>query len=616
MTKKISLDFSDLGAGREKKQGFLYRILAGHFDISLDDQPDFLIHGNWSQRHKLHQCTKIFWTPGACPPHASGSHFSLTCHPDSPTNLRIPPYSFLINPDRIIRKEGEADSVAAEERDFCCFLSHNGKPPSGPFTCLIDKLKAYRNLSVLNDAAGDMHCGTVGSLEARTPRLQAYKFCLVIDDPAIPGYTSGRLIEAMLARCIPVYYGNPDIADEFNPKSLINCRDFQSLESLLQHIKEVDSSSEHYRTYLKEPFFHNNSPNRYFSEERIVHFFERVFASPPPEPSRRPRWLGRWIPAKQDPPPKLEILEGKAGPVLIDYVDLGKNRPKENVFLHKILSKHFDVKICDNPDFVFYSHGGDAHRLHSGTRIYWTCEDYAPDWSVMDYALTCRHDDDPRHLRLPFYTTWISAEQIIKEPGEWKQLLKEKNKFCAFFTSYENRKTRHRFRFFDNLSRYRQVDSGGRARNNIGGPVPYSMKAKFDFLRPYKFYIAFENKVTPGYVTEKIAEAMAARCIPIYYGCPDVVKEFNPASFLNYHDFPNEEALIKRIREIDQNQDLYAEYLRQPFFIDNKPNIYYSEERLVDFFRKIFNSRQRPLALRKRNSVFGPWKLVQFNRAG
>lgn len=56
--------------------------------------------------------------------------------------------------------------------------------------------------------------------------------------------------------------------------------------------------------------------------------------------------------------------------------------------------------------------------------------------------------------------------------------------------------------------------------------------------KPYKFSIAFENAWYPGYTSEKIVTSMLAGTIPIYWGNPDISREFNSASFINCHDFP------------------------------------------------------------------------------
>jgi hypothetical protein len=155
------------------------------------------------------------------------------------------------------------------------------------------------------------------------------------------------------------------------------------------------------------------------------------------------------------------------------------------------------------------------------------------------------------------------------------------------------------------------VDSAGRALNNVGFTVPFTHQAKHEFLLPYKFHLALENESVPGFITEKLVHAMRARCIPVYYGCPRVVEKFNPKSFINYHDFPSEEALIDHIMEVDQNDGLYMQYLKEPFFYGNKPSDDYDTNRILDFFEGIFSSTAPPLAARKR--LLKRWMFVKRN---
>jgi hypothetical protein len=91
--------------------------------------------------------------------------------------------------------------------------------------------------------------------------------------------------------------------------------------------------------------------------------------------------------------------------------------------------------------------------------------------------------------------------------------------------------------------------------------------------------------------------------------------EFNPKSFLNYPDFPSEEALVERIIAIDQDDDLYRDYLRQPYFHDNRPNEFFDRDRLLDQFERIFTTLIRPVGARRRLFQFGRWILVKKNRA-
>ena len=103
-------------------------------------------------------------------------------------------------------------------------------------------------------------------------------------------------------------------------------------------------------------------------------------------------------------------------------------------------------------------------------RIYFGIEHFPPDWSECDYAMTCHYLDDPRHLRLPYYALYGGAKVLDKRQDDLESILKSKTRFCGFVVSNAGkRKTQKRVDFFQRLSRYKRVDSAGRAFNNIGG---------------------------------------------------------------------------------------------------------------------------------------------------
>jgi alpha(1,3/1,4) fucosyltransferase len=246
-------------------------------------------------------------------------------------------------------------------------------------------------------------------------------------------------------------------------------------------------------------------------------------------------------------------------------------------------------------------------------KIYFCVENFAPDFKDYDYAFTCHETNDPRNLRLPYYAMG-DPKILLKENESAEQIMAAKTKFCGFLAGYANKKTRVRNEFFHKLCQYKKVDSAGGALNNTGFRVPPGPGPKLDFLRPYKFNLAFENASIPGYTTEKITEAMQARTVPIYWGNPGIAAEFNPKSFLNYFDFPSEEALIDKIIELDQDDAKYMEYLRQPCFHNNRPNEFFSPERLVAQFKTIFSTPIMPVSARRYPLQFGRWIVVKKNR--
>lgn len=227
----------------------------------------------------------------------------------------------------------------------------------------------------------------------------------------------------------------------------------------------------------------------------------------------------------------------------------------------KILAERFPmVQESDNPDFLFYSVFGYEHLKYDCVRIFWTGENIQPDFNICDYAVGFSYMNyEDRYIRVPLYFFYEKDyARAIKKHLNANNVAGEK-KFCNFVYSNGNASP-ERKKFFDLLSAYKHVDSGGRYINNIGGAVG----DKYSFQKQYKFSIAFENSSSSGYTTEKILQAFAAGTIPIYWGDPNVGKEFNTGAFINCHDYSSFEDVVQVVKEVDQNDDLFRRYLVQP----------------------------------------------------
>src|SRR5262249_24450240 len=144
------------------------------------------------------------------------------------------------------------------------------------------------------------------------------------------------------------------------------------------------------------------------------------------------------------------------------------------------------------------------------------------------------------------------------------------------------------------------IDSAGKVFNNVGGRIGRTVAEKLNFIRPYKFTIAFENESHPGYTTEKIYEPMLVNSLPIYWGDPLVHRDFNPASFLSFYDYGDQDALIDRVIEVDRNDELYLNYLQQPWL---PPGADEQAERqaVLAQFDHIFSTSKTPVAKEPRS---------------
>lgn len=272
--------------------------------------------------------------------------------------------------------------------------------------------------------------------------------------------------------------------------------------------------------------------------------------------------------------------------IKLKFIDHYKGFIPEIDRLFTFLKKHFPVILVDNnPNFVIYSSWGDEHLNYDCPKIFYTGENHRPNFFLCDYALGFDFIDRPNYLRVPLYSIlWYYDFNKLLFPAH-QEIIEgnPKSKFCCFISSNWGAKVRNNF--FHKLSKYQQVDPGGNVLNNVGGPVPN----KIEFMRPYKFCIAYENSSYPGYVTEKIMDCFYAGCIPIYWGSPSVYRDFNPKRILNRLDFNSDEELIDRIKELNENSEAYHNFVKQPIFSDNKLTEYFDENRLIHFFERVFS---------------------------
>ncbi|HVW96645.1 MAG TPA: glycosyltransferase family 10 [Mucilaginibacter sp.] len=293
------------------------------------------------------------------------------------------------------------------------------------------------------------------------------------------------------------------------------------------------------------------------------------------------------------------------------------------------LKREFEFIDSDNPDFiVFGPYGNDIPAKGSYTRIGYYCENIVPDLSICEWAFGIPREEqvsNDRYKRIQWHG--LDEQTLVKPAGyDPEAIMSSKTKFCNFLYSHE---VPYREAFFKQLSRYKKIDAPGRSMNNMPGMDQQfegnKWQVKRQYLSEYKFTIAFENDIFPGYQTEKLYDAMQANSIPIYCGDPFIGEIFNTRSFINAWDYLPEQhgklvswltrngqmdfedmrpsflnnprqrvkrkiksylrtwktqlqfnkmdfsKLIEHIIEVDTNTDLYLQYLREPWFKNNQP---------------------------------------------
>jgi len=238
----------------------------------------------------------------------------------------------------------------------------------------------------------------------------------------------------------------------------------------------------------------------------------------------------------------------------------------------------FSIKTLptgQKPDLVILGPFGETWKTLPAEwpKAHFTAENSPPikDSAVklnIGYALPDLSDTS--YLRMPlwmFEIDWFGANMVkIQNPlplpidsctQSSADTYDSRSKFCAFIVT--NPKNPVRNQAFMTLNQYKPVDSAGRLFNNIGDTIFAGLGGgggelkKHEFLKKYRFCLAYENESASGYTTEKILHAKAAGCVPIYWGDQKVGRDFDSKGFLNANNCKTPEDLLKLVAAVESD---------------------------------------------------------------
>lgn len=170
-----------------------------------------------------------------------------------------------------------------------------------------------------------------------------------------------------------------------------------------------------------------------------------------------------------------------------------------------------------------------------------------------------RHSDIPWPARLQRFlqerrdrehTSWLQANQLHDERLELIAHFANQGKIDVYGVGWERR---------GHLpTRYRQALAG---LQPAGAAVGYLTEHKHQLLSNYRFTLTLENFVYPGYVTEKIFDALISGSIPVYQGAPDIEAFVPREVFIDLRDFSSPASLedfLDNLSEADAERILEA----------------------------------------------------------
>ncbi len=95
-----------------------------------------------------------------------------------------------------------------------------------------------------------------------------------------------------------------------------------------------------------------------------------------------------------------------------------------------------------------------------------------------------------------------------------------------------------------------------------------AVDSKADLMQNYKFSICYENAAgISGYITEKIFDSMAAGCIPVYWGAPNIKQYVPELCFIDKTQFKTYDELYQYLMSMTESeyakrQQAISQYLK------------------------------------------------------
>lgn len=271
--------------------------------------------------------------------------------------------------------------------------------------------------------------------------------------------------------------------------------------------------------------------------------------------------------------------------IILYSVDLFDPKYHRKWIKNKLKDK-FIIKFNSySAEYLLFNIFGDEHlnpKYNKCIKIAVFTENKIPDFNEADYALGQSHIIYlDRYFKFPIFLWYdIKNFNMVRKNVLNNQIRK---KFCAAVVSNNFSTDGFRLKFINELSKYKKVDMGGKYENNIGGQI----NSKFEFFSSYKFSIAMENSEGDGYISEKIIDSFISGTIPIYYGDYMIDEYINPKSYILIRNEKDIKEKINYIKEIDNNDEIYKNLLKENVIIDeNSANKIEKEEK--EFLEHIF----------------------------
>lgn len=298
--KVIKLDFIGFWSNFNKNDNLFTNILKEKYEVEITNNPDFVIVSPLGAPYEYtkYDCIRILFTGEPLSPDFNVFDYAisfenLTCL-DRYGNDRHFRYPLCLFNHKRVKEHSYglsyeyAKKELEEKRYFCNFI-YGHKSAYGEREQIFSLLQKYKRVESAGSFMNNMpNNNIIPYSEEKMKFLKQCKFTIAFESISHPGFITEKIINPFYSNSIPIYYGNPLCNNEFNPKAIINCHEFNSFEEAVERVIEIDKNDELYINMLME---HKFITNTYIDDmyKALKSFLWRIFSQEKDDAYRRLR---------------------------------------------------------------------------------------------------------------------------------------------------------------------------------------------------------------------------------------------------------------------------------------------------------------------------------------
>lgn len=248
-------------------------MLNRHFQLKIDEHPKVLFFGDVGDgEHLLYPANtiRIFLTGENIQANWDEADYAMTHERIwNERHWRVPLWRHFYDPGHT-HVERNFDVVKSRVDRFCNFIYSNDRAK--------ERIEFFHKLNARKgvDAGGRVLNNIGGRVADKRAYVCRCKFTIAFENESHPGYATEKIIEPLLMGSIPIYWGDPQIEDDFNPECLINVHRFSSFDAVVDRVLEIDRSDDLWRKYITSPIFRHDTMPDVLGDQAVISFVDRI----------------------------------------------------------------------------------------------------------------------------------------------------------------------------------------------------------------------------------------------------------------------------------------------------------------------------------------------------